>query len=68
MDFVTKRHRRGPSLPDVPCSDLVTALSHGWAGVEEVGGNWLQAGVQAGQTGLPLDTFPSIPHGLPGNG
>ena len=29
---------------------------------------WLEAGVRAGQRGLPLDTFPSIPHALPGNG
>lgn len=63
-----ERQTGAQSRAGVFCSDLVTALCHGRVGVEVTGGEWLEAGTQAVQTGLQLDTFPSIPHGLPGNG
>lgn len=64
-----KRHRRGPKagLVSIILILLLPSLMGGWEWRGWVV-KWLKAGVQAGQTGLLLDTFPSIPRELPGNG
>lgn len=57
-----KRHRRGPKA-GLACIILILLLPSLTGGWEWRGWavKWLKAGVQAGQTGLQLDTSPSIP-------